>query len=49
MSIYLTLRIMDGAMDYAAIFNQTRFQKYKADVDAILAVENRQDLIVTIA
>lgn len=49
MAIYLAMRIMDGAMDYAAIFNQTRFQKYKADVDAILAAENKQDLIETIA
>ncbi len=49
MAAYLAMRIMDGAMDYASIFSQTRFQKYKADVDAILVAEGRQDLIVTAA
>ncbi|HSQ88693.1 hypothetical protein [Romboutsia sp.] len=44
MANYLALRIMGGYLDYVAVV--TKYTEFKADIDAILIANNRQDLIV---
>lgn len=43
MAGYLALQIMDGALDYVAVV--TLYPQFKEDIDAILIMEGRQDLI----
>ena len=48
MAIYIAGEILDGGLDYLAFFSIPRYTPFKADVDAILTAEGRQDLIVPI-
>lgn len=43
MVLYLTKRIMEGKLNYVAVV--TKFPQYKADIDAILTDEGKEDLI----
>jgi hypothetical protein len=45
MALYLAKQIMEGKMDYVAVFSRKTFQPYKEDVDDILTAEGKQDLI----
>ena len=49
MAIYIAGEIIDGGLDYLAFFSIPNYTPYKANVDAILIAEGRQDLIVPIA
>lgn len=44
MGIYLSMRILDGYLDYS-IVTKKAFVKYKEEVDRILTLEGREDLI----
>lgn len=44
MAVYLANRIMAGALDYTAVV--TKYPQYKADIDATLIANGREDLIV---
>lgn len=44
MVTYLAQRIMYGKLNYTAVV--TKYPQYKADIDAILIVEEKQYLIV---
>lgn len=45
MAAYLAKAIMEGRMDYEAVFAISLYVRYQNDVDAILTAEGRQDLI----
>jgi hypothetical protein len=45
MAAYLARGIMEGRLNYSAVFSISLYTKYKADVDAILVAEGRQELI----
>lgn len=45
-AMYIATKIMNGSQSYSYVFSITMYQRYKADVDAILIAEGRQDLIV---
>ncbi|UVX69106.1 MAG: hypothetical protein [Bacteriophage sp.] len=44
MAGYLAMRIMKGALDYSEVVK--KFPQFKEDIDAILIMEGRGDLIV---
>ncbi|EPR12509.1 hypothetical protein [Ruminiclostridium papyrosolvens] len=48
MAFYLAKRIEASSLDYYTIFSSNFFKPYKADVDAMLIADGRQDLIVDI-
>ena len=48
MAIYIAGQILTGGLDYLAFFSIPNYLPFKADVDAILVAEGRQDLIVPI-
>jgi hypothetical protein len=48
MGKYLALRIVEGALTYTEIFSQTRFAKYKTEVDSTLTSGGHANLIVTV-
>lgn len=43
MVLYMTMRIIDGKMDYKVVV--TKFPQYKEEIDLILIAEGRHDLI----
>lgn len=45
MALFMAKKIIDGTMDYAAIFNFSLYKRYQDDVDTILIAEGREDLI----
>lgn len=45
MAPYFADAIMEGRMDYRAVFAITLYQRYQDAVDAILTAEGKQDLI----
>jgi len=45
MAGYLAEKIMDGVQTYAKIFSISYYKKYQEDVDAILILEGKDDLI----
>jgi hypothetical protein len=48
MALYLTDRIEKGKLDYLAVFKISRYTPLKEDVDAMLTVDEYQNLIVPI-
>lgn len=46
MAAYLAKGIIEGRMDYQAVFSISLYQRYQEAVDAILIAEGKQDLIV---
>lgn len=44
MAPYLALQIMKGKLDYTAVV--TKFPQYKSDIDVILIVEGKENLII---
>ena len=45
MAMYIAIKIMEGKVDYKAVFDFPLYQKYQDEVDAILIAEGKQDLI----
>lgn len=43
MVAYLAMRIIDGALDYKSVIK--KFPQYKDEIDTILILEGKQDLI----
>ncbi len=48
MAGYLAMRILGDHLDYKMVFTKETFKQFKEDVDTILILEGRQDLIVEI-
>lgn len=48
MAAYLAMRLEAGKIDYVRTFSIDIYKPFKADVDAILVADGRQDLIKTI-
>lgn len=46
MAMYIALKILQGRVDYEAVFSFSLYKQYQDDVDAILIAEGREDLIV---
>lgn len=45
MAAYFAVAIIEGRMNYEAIFAIPVYQRYQDEVDAILVAEGREDLI----
>ena len=48
MALYMADQLEEGGLDYLALFSIPRWFKFKAEVDAMLIADGRQDLIVEI-
>lgn len=46
MAPYIAKQILDGKVSYEKAFSSTLYKKYQSDVDSILIMEGREDLIV---
>ncbi len=45
MAVYFAYAIMEGRMDYEAVFAISLYRRYQDEVDAILTAEGKHDLI----
>ena len=48
MALYLTMGLEEGRLDYLMVFTTPNLVPLKADVDAMLVADGRQELIVPI-
>jgi len=48
MALYLTMGLEEGRIDYIHVFTTPKLIPLKADVDAMLIADGREDLIVPI-
>ena len=45
MAAYFAMAIIEGRMDYEAVFSVPLYQRYQDEVDAILVAEGKESLI----
>lgn len=48
MEIYLAQGIIEGRLDYKAVFTNPKLKQFKEDVDMILVASGNHDKIVTL-
>ncbi len=46
MALYLAQGIEDGRLDYPMVVSNAKLARFKADINAILIADGKQDLIV---
>ena len=45
MAVYFAYAIIEGRMNYEAVFSISIYKRYQDDVDSILVAEGKEDLI----
>ena len=48
MVVYFAMEIENGGLDYKTVFSIQKYVQFQAGVDAILAADGKQDLIVSL-